>query len=734
MALVKGNSNNNQQETKNTVHYSDREKEGLNGSVKQTKAAMFDAIEKDGEIYIIELQGYEAYFNSNMIKHFSEEGKLVEIARFNLKERRTKEGDFIKNDELKSGYYFTYDENGKETERTISKFNDDGELVERANYENGHLKDRVEYKYNEFNKTESVTNYNKDNAITDVTTFKYNKKNQTIEALQKDSEDNILSWTKYKRTAKGHTKESIELDTDGRVKNTTSYAHYFDASGEYKNASSPVKENNKLRMFHEKMEYDHHKNWVLKKVYYQNKVLVHVELREIDYYGEEHLKPFESIDAFLSKPFHISSSVLATAEKNRFVDIGYESFNAYKFSRTEDIQFAKLFKDLDNEWMAKIQPNNRSFSPIAYYALVNGFYPSEIDFKELEIDAMALLHLLMKMGGVIVEKDFDNFERGQRQIKNYTIGFPLSTKYLVHVSSIQSIDGDEYDIPDFIDDFQGDYEGFYPCHVKLYMPSSKIYEEVLDNIENWIIHCIQHARVYKKPNKPEIQMVEVDGSGNFLLQSHPVKDDFEIKELNLHYGQDFTTFHSELMNRFTQETQGLVLFHGKPGTGKTFYIRHLLRAMASANKKVIYMPPNMVDHLVDPEFMTFLSRTITQLSMDANFCVLLIEDAEPLLATRTADVRIQGVTNLLNMTDGLLNDVLKMQIICTFNVELKELDDALLRPGRLIARKEFKALPVIDANLLALSIGVDHTFTEPTTLSEIYAKLKQRHTILHGDE
>jgi Cdc6-like AAA superfamily ATPase len=68
------------------------------------------------------------------------------------------------------------------------------------------------------------------------------------------------------------------------------------------------------------------------------------------------------------------------------------------------------------------------------------------------------------------------------------------------------------------------------------------------------------------------------------------------------------------MNRFTQETQGVVLFHGKPGTGKTFYIRHLLRAMASANKKVIYMPPNMVDHLVDPAFMTFLSRTITQLS------------------------------------------------------------------------------------------------------------------------
>jgi len=734
MALEKGNSNNNQQETKNIAHYSDREKEGLNGPVKQTKAAMFDAFEKDGEVYIVRLQGFESYLISNFIRHYSEEGKLLEIARFNKNDRRTKEGDFKKNDERIYGYYIVYDDNGKETERSTRKFNEDGEMIERSSYKNGQLLERVEYKFNDFNKWESVTNFNKDNVIIDVTRYKYNKKKEDIEVIRKDGSDNILEWKKYRHTAKGHTKESIELDTDGRVKNTTSYAHYFDASGGYKNASSRISEKNKLRMFHEKMEYDHHKNWVLKKIYYQNTELVYVEIREIDYYGEEHLKPFESIDAFLSKPFHISNSVLATSDRNNYISLGYNIFDPYNFSRTEERQFSKLFKHLDNEWMSKIQPDNRSFSPIAYYALVNESYPSEIDFSELQIDAVALLHLLMKMGGEIVEKDFDNFERGQRQIKNYTIGFPLNTNYLVHVSNIESIDGDEYDIPEFIKDFQGNHEGFYPCNATLYLPTNKIDVEVLDSIENRIVHCIQLARVYKKPNKPEIQMIEVNARGNFLLQSHPVKDDFEIKELNLHYGQDFTTFHSELMNRFTQETQGLVLFHGMPGTGKTFYIRHLLRAMASANKKVIYMPPNMVDHLVDPEFMTFLSRTITQLSMDANFCVLLIEDAEPLLATRTGDVRIQGVTNLLNMTDGLLNDVLKMQIICTFNVELKELDDALLRPGRLIARKEFKALPVIDANLLALSIGVDHTFTEPTTLSEIYAKLKQRHTILHGDE
>ena len=85
------------------------------------------------------------------------------------------------------------------------------------------------------------------------------------------------------------------------------------------------------------------------------------------------------------------------------------------------------------------------------------------------------------------------------------------------------------------------------------------------------------------------------------------------------------------------------------------------------------------------------------------------------------------------MSDGLLNDMLKLQIICTFNVDLKQLDSALLRPGRLIARKEFKALPELDANILAQRLGVKYHFEEPATLSEIYAKMKNQNTIIHDE-
>jgi hypothetical protein len=237
----------------------------------------------------------------------------------------------------------------------------------------------------------------------------------------------------------------------------------------------------------------------------------------------------------------------------------------------------------------------------------------------------------------------------------------------------------------------------------------------------------------KMPDKPEIYMVQV-ANGNYALKANAVHDDFEIKDLDLNYGHGFIDFHTELMQRFQMESKGLVLFHGQPGTGKTYYIRHLLRSMANNNKIVIYMPPNMVDHLVDPGFMTFISTQVEHYSERGLFCVLLIEDAEPLLAKRQEGIRIQGVTNLLNMTDGLLNDMLNLQIICTFNVDLKKLDSALLRPGRLIARKEFKALSELDANLLAQRLGIKHHFKKPATLGEIYSFGKNMNTLIHDVE
>ena len=99
--------------------------------------------------------------------------------------------------------------------------------------------------------------------------------------------------------------------------------------------------------------------------------------------------------------------------------------------------------------------------------------------------------------------------------------------------------------------------------------------------------------------------------------------------------------------------------------------------------------------------------------------VLLLEDAEMIL-TSSEEERNQAVSNILNISDGLLNDHMDMQIIATFNAEKKIIDQALLRKGRLMVNYKFKKLTALQATKLSKYIGLNKEYTEPKTLAEIY--------------
>jgi ATP-dependent 26S proteasome regulatory subunit len=78
-----------------------------------------------------------------------------------------------------------------------------------------------------------------------------------------------------------------------------------------------------------------------------------------------------------------------------------------------------------------------------------------------------------------------------------------------------------------------------------------------------------------------------------------------------------------------------------------------------------------------------------------------------------------GVSNLLNISDGLLSDCLNVQIICTFNSSLSLIDNALLRKGRLIAKYEFGKLDIHKAKKLAERLGINKHIDAPLTLAEL---------------
>lgn len=245
------------------------------------------------------------------------------------------------------------------------------------------------------------------------------------------------------------------------------------------------------------------------------------------------------------------------------------------------------------------------------------------------------------------------------------------------------------------------------------------------------INSIFNGTKIKEIDNVSIGMVSMS-DGEYYVKDFDVSSNvLQLTDLDLHYGEGFSEFSDKLIERMLTETKGLVLFHGDPGSGKTTMVRHILKTIKANNNNnnILYFPPSMIDAVTDPSFIDFISNWAYD-SKGKNY--LLIEDAEPLLESRDQTRNI-GITNLLNMTDGLLNDILNIQIIATFNTDLKNIDKALLRPERLLGRKNFKKLTKANAIVLAEKIGVDVDLIKTDmSLADIYS-LKNKTSILIHD-
>ena len=143
-------------------------------------------------------------------------------------------------------------------------------------------------------------------------------------------------------------------------------------------------------------------------------------------------------------------------------------------------------------------------------------------------------------------------------------------------------------------------------------------------------------------------------------------------------------------DRYMESSANILLLIGPPGTGKTTFIRGLL-AHRNCSAIVTYDAGILEkDH--------FFAKFIED---DAE--VMVLEDSDAFLKSRSDGNTMMH--RFLNVGDGLVTTKGKKMIFSTNLPSIRDIDSALVRPGRCFDVVEFRPLSLFDANKLAEKLG-----------------------------
>ncbi len=191
-----------------------------------------------------------------------------------------------------------------------------------------------------------------------------------------------------------------------------------------------------------------------------------------------------------------------------------------------------------------------------------------------------------------------------------------------------------------------------------------------------------------------------------------------------------------VMNGFKPSHGGqLVLWHGTPGTGKTFALRALghhwkdwctVECVVDPESffgSASYMMQVLMDTEGEKEAPVSESGSSNELAVDGMWRLLVLEDAGELLA-EDARVRTgQGLSRMLNLADGLIGQGLRTLVLVTTNEPLRTMHPAVARPGRCAAEVEFQKLSAEETKKWMAARDIDDPDAEgPLTLADLYGR------------
>jgi len=215
--------------------------------------------------------------------------------------------------------------------------------------------------------------------------------------------------------------------------------------------------------------------------------------------------------------------------------------------------------------------------------------------------------------------------------------------------------------------------------------------------------CIKRV---KKDLSAKVSLINVS-QGEYYTQTSKInRTDLDIDK---YYNDDFKSVFEDIKEFLNDSGSGLIMLSGKIGTGKTSLIRYLCSEFPH---EYIIVPNSIAARLGDPELISFITEHQNS--------VFILEDCEQLLQDRSSNMFNDAINTILNMSDGLLSDIVNVKLICTFNADVTTIDPALLRKGRCFARYEFGDLCEEKVKVLNDEFNLNLPEIKPMTLAEIF--------------
>lgn len=199
-----------------------------------------------------------------------------------------------------------------------------------------------------------------------------------------------------------------------------------------------------------------------------------------------------------------------------------------------------------------------------------------------------------------------------------------------------------------------------------------------------------------------------------------------------------------LFEQFTTGQENVLVLTGEPGIGKTKFCNLLLKYMFEHPENIPYDKTSISEDEINYINVSYIKNTDILCNdefwrkIQADFPDLIIlDDLDYMLTKRDSDIMSQEdlkkndfLNQLLSFTDGVEKN--KTKIIITTNQKFTDVDDALLRKGRLFDILQFRKLTLDEALVVWLESELDkddfyNTFkTHDVFASELGSEISKR--------